>query len=209
MKSKNKIIAIAMLTAVSFFTTQELGAANLEIGLFSTGNFLVDSTSTVVTSQSGAGLTINANVAAGQNFFGNFTPASSWANYGFTGTLGDYNNVNLGLLMSVTSQAAPLFFTATIYNSAFEVIQRYSGTTSGLNSTPAFVALNPISGSAGPGALTGDMVFELGWDGDGAINTTLVNLQVTTLDAIPEPSVASLLALGTVGLVALRVRRKS
>ena len=30
-----------------------------------------------------------------------------------------------------------------------------------------------------------------------------------TLGAIPEPSVASLLALGTVGLVALRVRRKS
>jgi len=32
---------------------------------------------------------------------------------------------------------------------------------------------------------------------------------LTNLAAIPEPSVASLLALGTVGLVALRVRRKS
>ena len=34
-------------------------------------------------------------------------------------------------------------------------------------------------------------------------------LQALDIAAIPEPSVASLLALGTVGLVALRVRRKS
>jgi hypothetical protein len=37
----------------------------------------------------------------------------------------------------------------------------------------------------------------------------LYTLTVADLTAIPEPSVASLLALGTVGLVALRVRRKS
>jgi len=208
MKNKNKIIAIAMLTAVSLFTTQELGAATVDIGLFSTGNFLVDSTSTVANSQSAAGITINTNVGAGQNFFGNFTPASSWASYGFTGTLGDYNNANLGLVMSVTSQAAPLFFTATIYNSTFEIIQKYSASTSGLTATPTFVALTPIAASAGPGALTGNMVFELGWDGDGAINTTISSLQLNSLDAIPEPSVASLLALGAAGLVALRVRRK-
>jgi hypothetical protein len=35
------------------------------------------------------------------------------------------------------------------------------------------------------------------------------NLRSIDIAAIPEPSVASLLALGTVGLVALRVRRKS
>jgi len=37
----------------------------------------------------------------------------------------------------------------------------------------------------------------------------LATLTMADLSAIPEPSVASLLALGTVGLVALRVRRKS
>jgi hypothetical protein len=36
-----------------------------------------------------------------------------------------------------------------------------------------------------------------------------IGLANLSLSAIPEPSVASLLALGTVGLVALRVRRKS
>ena len=41
-----------------------------------------------------------------------------------------------------------------------------------------------------------------------AFDTTGANLNFE-LAAIPEPSVASLLALGTVGLVALRVRRKS
>jgi hypothetical protein len=45
---------------------------------------------------------------------------------------------------------------------------------------------------------------------DIVVNTTLNTLQANVdLSAIPEPSVASLLALGTVGLVALRVRRKS
>ena len=43
-----------------------------------------------------------------------------------------------------------------------------------------------------------------GPDANGVFTAT-----VADLSAIPEPSVASLLALGTVGLVALRVRRKS
>ena len=204
-----KTIAIVTMFVVSFIATQDAGAATLDIGSFGTSGFAAATDSDVVFTQSASSLTINANVAAAQLFYGNFINASNWSNYGFTGTVGDYNNANLGLLMSVTSQTAPLFFTATVFNSAFEVIQRYSANTSGLTATPTFVALTPVSGSAGPGALTGDLVFQLAWDGDGAINTTISSLQVTSLDAIPEPSVASLLALGTVGLVALRVRRKS
>jgi hypothetical protein len=48
--------------------------------------------------------------------------------------------------------------------------------------------------------------FAFSWDGAGAINTTLTSVQATV---IPEPSSASLLALGMAGLVALRARRKS
>jgi len=211
MKENNmkKTIAIATMFVMSFFATQGAGAATLDIGSFGTSGFVVAPDSDVANSVSASGLTINTNVAAGQLFYGNFLNASNWSNYGFTGTVGNYNNENLGLLMSVTTQAAPLFFTATVFNSDFEVIQKYSANTSGLTSTPTFVALTPVSGSAGPGELTGTLVFQLAWDGAGAINTTISSLQVTTLDAIPEPSVASLLALGTVGLVALRVRRKS
>jgi len=204
-----KTIAIVSMFVVSFIATQDAGAATLDIGSFGTSGFAAASDSDVAFTQSASSLTINTNVAAGALFYGNFLNASNWSNYGFTGTAGDYNNVNLGLLMSVTSQAAPLFFTATVFDSAFGVIQRYSANTSGLTATPTFVALTPVSGSAGPGELTGNLVFQLAWDGDGAINTTISSLQVTSLDAIPEPSVASLLALGTVGLVALRVRRKS
>jgi hypothetical protein len=67
--------------------------------------------------------------------------------------------------------------------------------------------------------------FSYAWgEGFGFVNATVLTpnisslvtngggayvLTVSNLAAIPEPSVASLLALGTVGLVALRVRRKS
>jgi hypothetical protein len=53
---------------------------------------------------------------------------------------------------------------------------------------------------SGTGAYEGDIAANLGTTG---------TFNIGTLVAVPEPSVASLLALGTVGLVALRVRRKS
>jgi len=45
--------------------------------------------------------------------------------------------------------------------------------------------------------------------GFGLFNTGTSTITLASLAVVPEPSVASLLALGTVGLVALRARRKS
>ena len=181
-------------------------AANVTIGSFATGQFLVDTTGSMyVPTQSASGLTSNLTVSAGDTWYGNFTAPMNWSSYGYTGTSGNYNNNTLGLFMSVTSQTAPLFFTVSVLDSAFNIVQAYSGNTSGLTSTPSFVAIAAVAGTAGSGNINDVQSIVFGWDGGGAVNTTLSSIQST----IPEPSSASLLALGMAGLVALRARRKS
>lgn len=180
-------------------------AANVTIGSFATGQWSTDIRSGYIPTQSASGLTTNLTVGAGNNWYGTFTSAMDWSSYGYTGTSGNYNNNTLGLFMSVTSQVDPLFFTVYVLDSVFNVVQAYSGSTTGLTSTPSFVALAAVTGTAGPGNVQDVQSIVFGWDGAGAINTTLSSIQST----VPEPSSVSLLALGMAALVALRARRKS
>jgi len=199
---------IKLLTvALMFVLSNTMNAANVDIGSFVAGQFTVDPASTYVPTQSALGLTSNLTVAAGDTWYGSFNSPMNWSSYGYTGTSGNYNNNTLGLVMSVTSQAAPLFFTVSVLDSAFNIVQSYSGNTTGLTSTPSFVALQAVAGSSASGSPTDVQTIVFGWDGAGAINTTLSSIQSSS--AIPEPSSASLLALGVAGLVALRARRKS
>lgn len=181
-------------------------AANLDIGLFTTGNFTVDAGGLYSPTQSASGLTTNLTVSAGDVFYGAFAAPMDWSSYNWTslGAGNGYTNINLGLSMSVTTQAAPTPFTVTLYDSASKIIQTFNATTS-VFSIPTFVALTPTSVSGFDGGNIADVAsFAFSWDGNGAINTTLYSVQT-----IPEPSSASLLALGMAGLVALRARRKS
>ena len=205
MKIKNLGIALVAAVMMMIPSTQ---AATLDIGLFSTGNFTVDAGSTYQPTQSAFGLTTNTTVIAGDNFYGEFSSAKDLTNYGFVRDSNNmYTNNQLGLEISVTSQAAPFFFTVTLFDSAFTQIQAYTGNTAGLTATPTFVALTPQVGSNDVGGLiTQAQYLQFGWDGAGAVNATVSKLQA---NVIPEPSSASLLALGVAGLVALRARRKS
>ena len=181
-------------------------AANLDIGLFTTGNFTLDAGSSYAPTQSVSGLTTSLPVAAGDIFYGAFAAPMDWSSYNWT-SLGDgngYTNTGLGLVMTVASQAAPTPFTVTLFDSGFNAIQTFTANTS-VFSTPTFVALAPTSASGFNGGSIVDVAFfAFSWDGSGAINTTLYSVAT-----IPEPSSASLLALGMAGLVALRARRKS
>jgi hypothetical protein len=195
-----------LIVALMFVLSNTMNAANVTIGSFATGQFTVDTGGSMYTpTQSASGLTSNLTIAAGDTWYGSFNAPIDWSSYGYTGTPGNYNNNTLGLVMSVTSQAAPLFFTVSVLDSAFNIVQAYSGNTTGLTSTPSFVALEAVGGSSSIGSPTDVQAIVFGWDGAGAINTTLSSIQST----IPEPSSASLLALGVAGLVALRARRKS
>jgi len=203
MKINKLKVSILALVAVLAANTQ---AANVDIGSFATGSFTVDPASTYTPTQSGSGLTTSTTVTAGDTFYGNFTSPKNWSSYGFSGSA----NTTLGLLMSVSGTNPNLFFTVTLQDSTFTTIESYSGSTAGLSSTPSFLALTPDAGSSGGGLASDVSSFVFGWNGGGNINTTLVAIQSTVdLAAVPEPSVASLFALGTVGLVALRARRKS
>ena len=195
-----------LILALMFVLSNTMNAANVTIGSFATGQFTVDTSGSMYTpTQSASGLTSNLTIAAGDTWYGSFNAPINWSSYGYTGTPGNYNNNTLGLVMSVTSQAAPLFFTVSVLDSGFNIVQAYSGNTTGLTSTPSFVALQAVAGSSSTGSPTDVQSIVFGWDGAGAINTTLSSIQST----IPEPSSASLLAIGVAGLVALRVRRKS
>jgi len=195
-----------LIVALMFVLSNTMNAANVTIGSFATGQFIVDSEGSMyMPSQSASGLTSNLNVSAGDTWYGNFNSPIDWSSYGYTGTSGNYNNNTLGLVMSVTSQAAPLFFTVSVVDSAFGVVQTYSGNTTGLTSTPSFVALQANAGSQGAGSPANVQSIVFAWDGAGAINTTLSSIQST----IPEPSSASLLVFGVASLIALRARRKS
>ena len=195
-----------LILALMFVLSNTMNAANVTIGSFATGQFTVDTSGSMYTpTQSASGLTSNLTIAAGDTWYGSFNAPINWSSYGYTGTPGNYNNNTLGLVMSVTSQAAPLFFTVSVLDSGFNIVQVYSGNTTGLTSTPSFVALQAVAGSSSTGSPTDVQSIVFGWDGAGAINTTVSSIQST----IPEPSSASLLALGVAGLVALRARRKS
>ena len=195
-----------LIVALMFVLSNTMNAANVTIGSFATGQFTVDTGGSMYTpTQSASGLTSNLTIAAGDTWYGSFNAPIDWSSYGYTGTPGNYNNNTLGLVMSVTSQAAPLFFTVSVLDSGFNIVQAYSGNTTGLTSTPSFVALQAVAGSSASGSPADVQSIVFGWDGAGAINTTVSSIQST----IPEPSSASLLALGVAGLVALRARRKS
>ena len=181
-------------------------AANLDIGLFTTGNFTLDAGSSYAPTQSVSGLTTSLPVAAGDIFYGAFAAPMDWSSYNWTslGAGNGYTNTGLGLVMTVASQAAPTPFTVTLFDSGFNAIQTFTANTS-VFSTPTFVALAPTSASGFNGGSIVDVAFfAFSWDGSGAINTTLYSVAT-----IPEPSSASLLALGMAGVVALRARRKS
>jgi len=206
MKMKIQKIKLVLASTILMMVAST-HAANLDIGLFTTGNFTLDAGSSYAPTQSVSGLTTNLTVAAGDIFYGSFAAPADWSSYGWT-SLGAGNgstSTALGLLMTVTSQAAPTPFTVTFFDSTLAAIQTFTANTS-VFSTPTFVALAPTSASGFNGGLVTDVAyFAFSWDGAGAVNTTLTSIQST----IPEPSSASLLALGVAGLVALRARRKS
>jgi hypothetical protein len=130
----------------------------------------------------------------------------------FSGS-GGYYSVDLGELSTIldkTSNVAPYTastqFSMAVYNKAanldFASNVAFAVLTDSTWRIPAFdlgTSVTTFGLTASTTALAGSYNY-----GSGNQTIGLVNLA-----AVPEPSVASLLALGTVGLVALRARRKS
>jgi hypothetical protein len=211
MKNKKLKILAFVLMIGGIVNTQ---AANVTIGSFATGQYLVNGDYTnPAPSQSASGLSFTSAIAIGDTLSGDFASPLNWSSYGWTGTGSSLSNSTLGLLMTMTQSTNPnLNFTVTVFGTGYDVIQRYSGSTAGMvKDVQTFVALTPNLGSNLGGSPTQVIALDIGWDGAASTGFGTIQALQSSFEvaAIPEPSVASLLALGTVGLVALRVRRKS
>jgi len=122
-----------LIVALMFVLSNTMNAANVTIGSFATGQFTVDTGGSMYTpTQSASGLTSNLTIAAGDTWYGSFNAPIDWSSYGYTGTPGNYNNNTLGLVMSVTSQAAPLFLLCLCWILDLILSKHIAGTRQGL-----------------------------------------------------------------------------
>ena len=203
-KLKSSLIALAIAFVAN------TNAAIVNIGpSFNTSTVNYESSGSTITPAVGSsGINVNKTISVGDQFSYTFAP-SDFTSYLTSNSLGF---TTLGFAMTGTS-AALAAFSLDLYgltaDSSLAIIQSFTGFVP-TSSTSSFVALT----AGAVNDLTAiNQVVGFGFTfnaSDIAVNTTLNTLQANVdIAAIPEPSVASLLALGTVGLVALRVRRKS
>ena len=203
-KLKSSLIALA----IAFVTNTNASIVNIGPS-FNTSTVNYESSGSTITPAVGSsGINVNKTISVGDQFSYTFAP-SDFTSYLTSNSLGF---TTLGFAMTGTS-AALAAFSLDLYgltaDSSLAIIQSFTGFVP-TSSTSSFVALT----AGAVGDLTAiNQVVGFGFTfnaSDIAVNTTLNTLQANVdIAAIPEPSVASLLALGTVGLVALRVRRKS
>jgi hypothetical protein len=102
----------------------------------------------------------------------------------------------------ITGTNPNTFFKVELYNDDFSEIRVYDAVFSSFSSLSSTIELNFVSQTASFSSIAG---FQLTGQGSGsALNLTLTNLQ-----AVPEPSSALLIGLGAAGLYWLRRRRQS
>ena len=201
-KIKSSLIALV----IALVANANAAIVNIGPSFSSSANALnfESSVSTITPTLGSSGILVNKTLAVGDTFTYTFA-SSDFTNYLTSSSLGF---TTLGFAMTGTS-AAPAAFSLDLYGltstSEVAVIQSFSGYVP-TSSASAFVGLT--AGTVGDLSVINNVVgFGFTFNvGDIAVNTTLNSLQA---DLIPEPSSASLLALGMAGLVALRARRKS
>ena len=157
---------------------------------------------TISSSLTSAGINVNGKMAPGDVFTYTFKSPLNLTSYVSSPSTG---LLDLGIGINSTS-GAQISFTVDLYGQGDGdpgLVQSFTGFTPLALNTPTFVALQ--TNYVGAIAWANNVVaIGITFNGDTAINTTFGALQ-----AVPEPSSASLLVLGVAGLVALRIRRKS
>ena len=202
MKSKN---IKALLISMSLALGASANAAVVTITPFTTDTLTnYAEASNISSSLTSAGINVNRTMAPGDIFTYTFNSPLNLTSYVSSPSAG---LIDLGIGINSTS-GAQISFTVDLYGQGAGdpgLVQSFTGFTPLALNTPTFVALQantPLNIDWANNVIAIGITF----NGDTAINTTFGSLQA---NAIPEPSSASLLALGVAGLVALRARRKS
>jgi hypothetical protein len=107
-----------------------------------------------------------------------------------------------GLTMSVTGTNPNMTFGVEFYNSLFQVISSYEGSTAGASLTPTLVDLDFLSFGPGAGDFSQVAGMQFTWNTQGSINVTIDNV------AVPEPSTWALLFCSAVLVGGLAWRRR-
>jgi len=179
------------ILCASFVLLSQASAQYINLGSLGTSNFTPDDGSTAAFSQTSTTLDFSA-ASLGDQVFGNYTPTvTDWS------TFSDF-----GIRMTITGTNPDLPFTVSFFDNNF-IANVYTGFTTGLSSGVSGVApLTLVSSGANLGNVIG---FQLGWDGaaSGAINVSMSDVA-----AVPEPSTYVLLTLGGLALGGYIFRRR-
>ena len=185
------------LLALSLAAASAATSFAQQIDLVSLGSpiFTVDAgATTALYSQTGSGVIFNGSYALGDTLGGTFT-SQDWSTY--TSPAYDF-----GIVMTLTGINPDLPFSVQFYDDTFQVINTYSGTTTGATTS----TFQPLSlAIPGTGILTSVAGIQFTWDGGGTINATVEKIAAT---AVPEPSTYALLALGGLALGGYAMRRR-
>lgn len=187
---KNTPTGLLICVTLLFVSLTPVSAQYIDLGTLGSADFTIDGGSVGTYTQTATNLDFAA-AALGDQIFGNYTP-SDWSAYS-----------DFGIRMTVTGANPNLPFTITMYDSSFNSTA-YSGFTTGLLDGVPGVA--PLTLSAPAGANLADIAgFQIGWDG----SASPINISMSNVSAVPEPTTYALLALGGLVVGAVRLRRRS
>ncbi len=185
---KNPSILLLTCVASLAVSLPSASAQYVDLGTLGSTDFTIDSGSIGTYTQSATTVDFTAE-SLGDQVFGNYT-ASDWSAFS-----------DFGIRMTVTGANPNLPFTITIFDSSFNS-SAYQGFTTGLlDGVPGVAPIILTTPGANLSLVAG---LQIGWDG----SSSPINVSMSNVSAVPEPSTYALLALGGLAFGAYRLRRR-
>lgn len=185
-----KIIIIAITLAAFAATSAQ---AQVDLQSLGSSSFTIDGGSTAALTQNASGITMNATPA----------PGDTWYNSAMTKLVANWSTFpQFGVRMSLTGANPSFAFNLSFFDTGFNLINTYAGSTASASASPSVVLLS--LSAPGSGVLSGVEYVQFTWGNGGSpINTT-----VTEIVGIPEPSTYALLAISAAAFGGYVIRRR-